>query len=323
MGIEKSITFNGGVLDRAAHLRSHQDRIDELSVSNAARFVLFWRGKILVKGESPIIIARLSAGSPVMKECRSEQIFLGFEGETPIFAADMSTWEPDLENSADMHGAFDDTVQTHPAFADDERFSDLRPIMAKLMSQDAEMAAMGRALWSWHHSHGFCSKCGAKSVMSSAGWQRQCPACSSPHFPRTDPVVIMLITHGNNVLLGRSPGWPQDMYSLLAGFVEPGETVENAVRREVMEESGIEVGAVSYVASQPWPFPASLMLACQGEALSTDITLDPVELEAARWVSREEVAQAYAGRHPELTVAREGAIARTVLQHWLMDTLKP
>ena len=167
----------------------------------------------------------------------------------------------------------------------------------------------------------FCAKCGAPSEVSQGGWQRGCPACKAQHFPRTDPVVIMLITRGNSVLMGRSPGWPQGMYSLLAGFVEPGETIEAAVRREVVEESGIKVGAVSYLASQPWPFPASLMFGCMGEAESDEITVDPDELEDARWVTREEMMQVFAGEHPEIKPARKGAIAHFLLHNWLADTL--
>ena len=154
-----------------------------------------------------------------------------------------------------------------------------------------------------------------------AGWQRNCPDCGGKHFPRTDPVVIMLITHGNSALIGRSPGWPEGMYSCLAGFVEPGETLENAVRREVMEEAGVPVGAVSYLSSQPWPFPASLMFGCKGEALSTDIQLDPVELEDARWITREEMVQAFNGQHPEVRAPRKGAIAEFLLSGWLADRL--
>jgi NAD+ diphosphatase len=131
----------------------------------------------------------------------------------------------------------------------------------------------------------------------------------------------MLVTRGNSVLLGRSPGWPEGMYSLLAGFVEPGETLEAAVRREVFEEVGVEVGAVSYLASQPWPFPASLMFGCAGEALSDALVIDPVEIEDAMWVTREELMTAFAGAHPEILPARKGAIARFLLENWLADRL--
>jgi NAD+ diphosphatase len=131
----------------------------------------------------------------------------------------------------------------------------------------------------------------------------------------------MLITHGNRVLLGRGPTWPEGMYSLLAGFIEPGETIEAAVRREVFEESGVRVGAVGYLASQPWPFPASLMLGCRGEATSEAITLDPEELADARWVTREEMVSAFAGTHPLIKPSRKGAIARFLLENWLADRL--
>ena len=141
------------------------------------------------------------------------------------------------------------------------------------------------------------------------------------HFPRTDPVVIMLILSGNSVLLGRSPAWPQGMYSLLAGFMEPGESIEAAVRREVLEEAGVPVGQVDYLSSQPWPFPSSLMIGCRGTALSRDIRRDPVELEDARWVGREAVLAAMNGQDPDLRPARQGSIARFLLERWLADSL--
>lgn len=147
------------------------------------------------------------------------------------------------------------------------------------------------------------------------------PLLWRPAFPRTDPVVIMLVTRGNSVLLGRSPAWPEGMYSLLAGFVESGETIEAAVRREVLEETGVRCGAVGYLASQPWPFPASLMIGARTEALDDVLTLDPEELEAARWVTREELVSAFAGRHAEIRPPRPGAIAGFILRNWLADRL--
>ena len=200
-------------------------------------------------------------------------------------------------------------------------FAELRRVMTWLSPRDAELAATAKAVQGWHLSHGFCARCGAETTITQAGWQRVCPACKTSHFPRTDPVVIMLITHGNSVLMGRSPGWPEGMYSLLAGFVEPGETLEAAVRREVFEESGVEVGEVSYLASQPWPFPASLMFGCQGRASSHKITIDPVEIEDALWVSREEMMDVFASKHPKILPARKGAIAHFLLENWLADRL--
>jgi NAD+ diphosphatase len=183
------------------------------------------------------------------------------------------------------------------------------------------MVTMAKAVLSWHEIHGFCARCGAKSVISQAGWQRDCPSCSAHHFPRTDPVVIMLILHGNSVLMGRSPGWPEGMYSLLAGFVEAGETIEGAVRRETFEESGIKVGEVSYLSSQPWPFPSSLMFGCMGVALTSEITVDPDELEDAVWVTREDMALSLIVDNPAMKPARKGSIARFLIENWLADTL--
>jgi NAD+ diphosphatase len=193
--------------------------------------------------------------------------------------------------------------------------------MSRLSPRDAELAVTAKALYGWHDTHRHCARCGDTSVMAMAGWKRRCPTCGAQHFPRTDPVVIMLILHGNSVLLGRSPGWPEGMYSLLAGFVEPGETIEAAVRREVLEETSVRVGRVGYLASQPWPFPTSLMVGGIGWAESTDIAIDPKEIEDAFWVTREEVMQAFAGQHPTLLPAREGAIAHFLLRNWLADRL--
>jgi NAD+ diphosphatase len=182
--------------------------------------------------------------------------------------------------------------------------------------------ATAKALVGWHATHRFCARCGTESRIAEAGWQRMCPDCGARHFPRTDPVVIMLILHGNDVLMGRSPGWPEGMYSLLAGFVEPGESLEAAVRREVFEEAGVRVGEVGYLASQPWPFPASLMVGCRGVAASREITVDPVELEAAEWVSRERMLDIFAGLDDTMKPARKGSIANFLLTHWLADSLE-
>jgi NAD+ diphosphatase len=265
---------------------------------------------------------QLPADHPVLSAAACPPIFLGRIAGAAIFAQDISAWKPTEPVDEAQIGAFlDPTIQHHPAAPDDSVFRELRTVMNQLDARDAEMAATARALINWHDSHGFCAKCGAASVMSEAGWQRLCTACGAHHFPRTDPVVIMLITQGEKVLLGRSPGWPEGMFSLLAGFVEPGETIEAAVRREVHEETAVRVGAVRYVAGQPWPFPASLMIGCRGEALSTEITVDTHELEAARWVTRSELLTVFAGTHPEIRPARKGAIAHFLLEHWLADNL--
>jgi NAD+ diphosphatase len=224
-------------------------------------------------------------------------------------------------DAAALGGFLDPTEQRHPLIGDDLAFAELRRMMTWLNPRDAELAATGKAILSWHSGHPYCARCGGETDVTAAGWQRQCKTCNASHFPRTDPVVIMLITRGNSVLMGRSPGWPEGMYSLLAGFVEPGETLEAAVRREVFEESGVEVGQVSYLASQPWPFPASLMMGCAGEAISEEINIDPVEIEDAMWVSREEMLEIFSGNHAKVLTPRKGAIAHFLLENWLTDSL--
>ena len=314
----ESVTFGGSALDRAAHLRGD---VTDLLRDGTSRTIILWRGKPLVEGEARDQLVRVGLDHPVLDAARGEPIFLGMEAAGACFATDLSAWEPDAFDKAALEGFFDPSEQQHPDLAAGQVFCELRGVMTRLDARDAELAATARALMLWHRSHRFCAKCGAESAVAMAGWQRNCPSCGAPHFPRTDPVVIMLITHGNSVLMGRSPGWPEGMYSLLAGFVEPGETLEAAVRREVFEEAGVRVGEVGYLASQPWAFPASLMFGCRGRALNREIRIDPAEIEDAIWVSREEMMAAFAGTHPVLKPARKGAIAHFLLRNWLADRL--
>ena len=317
----EQVTFGGSGLDRAGEIRADGGAVAAAQADPAARAVLFWRGKALISPARPASLARLPLDHPVLAGRLGDAILLGREDGAARFACDISDWEPDGFDPSQLGGFLDPSEQRHPDLGDDLAFAELRRIMTWLSPRDAELAATGKAILGWHETHRFCAKCGHESVVAQAGWQRNCPACKASHFPRTDPVVIMLIIHGNSVLMGRSPGWPEGMYSLLAGFVEPGETLEAAVRREVFEEAGVEVGEVGYLASQPWPFPASLMFGCWGQATSRDITIDPVEIEDAIWVTREDMMQAFSGAHPKILPARKGAIAHFLLENWLADTL--
>jgi len=315
MRIAEQVTFGGSGLNRAAHLR--RDAKAMQAHLAMGRVLPLWRGKPLLRGAALDYVA---ADHPVLAGALPP-VFLGLDaGGQAVFAQDISAWAPPTDPEA-ATGFFDAGLQHHPDLGPDVAFGDLRAVMAGLTPREAEVAAMARALLEWHRSHGFCAACGAQTWPSEAGWKRTCPDCSAHHFPRNDPVVIMLITHGNRLLIGRSPNWPPGMYSLLAGFVEPGETIEAAVRREVAEESGVVVGPVGYLASQPWPFPASLMLGCRGEALTDAITLDPVELEDAIWISREEMVTVMAGDHPSIRPSRNGAIAQFLIANWLADRL--
>lgn len=313
------VTFGGSGLDRAAFDRT-EEREAALAASPQARTILLWRGKPCVVHDPEsggYGLARVALDHPALAH-GGLRLLLGRDGEVPTFATDLSAWAP--QEVPDTLGAFaDPSTQVHPDLPD-AVFVELRSAMTQVSARSAELAATARALFEWHRTHGFCARCGAASRPHAAGWERICTACGRRHFPRTDPVVIMLVTHGNSVLLGRSAGWPEGMHSLLAGFIEPGETVEAAVRRETWEETGIRVDGVTYLASQPWPFPASLMIGCRGHATTREITIDPHEIESARWLSREEVVQAMAGEH-DVKPARPGSIAHFLLKNWLADRL--
>ncbi|MEL6464690.1 MAG: NAD(+) diphosphatase [Pseudomonadota bacterium] len=318
----ESVTFGGSALDRAAELRGNPDAIAAALADPSARAVLMWRGKPLIQRTRPAALMRVRLDHAACSDAdQTAAVFLGREDGAPRFALDLSGWTPKDLDLTTLGGFLDPTEQHHPACGEGEVFAELRRVMTWLSPRDAELAATAKAVFGWHDTHRFCANCGSASEMAQAGWQRTCPACGAHHFPRTDPVVIMLITHGNSVLMGRSPGWPEGMYSLLAGFVEPGETLEAAVRREVFEEAGVRVGHVDYLSSQPWPFPASLMFGCRGEAISQDITIDPTEIEDAAWVTREEMLSIFAGEHESFLPARKGAIAHFLLENWLADTL--
>lgn len=310
----ETVTFGSAGLDRAAHRRRDADGLAaDLALS---KVLPLWRGKLLVQGKA---LAWIDATHPALVGA-GPIVFLGEAEGSLHFAADLSAWQPEA-GAEPAIGFLDPTVQYHPALGTEAGFAELRGFMADLTPLEAELAATAKAILGWHHSHGFCAACGARSDIVQGGWQRSCPDCKTQHFPRTDPVVIMLVTHGNAVLLGRSPGWPEGMFSLLAGFMEPGETVEAAVRREVFEETGVRCLGVDYLASQPWPYPSSLMIGARTKAESRSITLDPTELEAALWVTREDMVQVLAGSHPDIRPPRKGAIAEFLLRNWLADRL--
>jgi NAD+ diphosphatase len=315
MKLAETVTFGGSGLDRAAQLRGN---LTETDISQGQSIVI-WRGKVLVVNKDNPNLAMLSCTHPIVAD--APQIFLGRDDGTMLFATDISIWEPPSDQEAQSLGFFDPTEQRHPDLPASHVFLELRGCMNALSARDCELAATARALFQWHQSHKFCSRCGGRSAMTQSGWQRNCNDCNASHFPRTDPVVIMLITHGNDILLGRSPNFPEKMYSLLAGFLEPGETIEAAVRREVLEETNVEVGPVTYLASQPWAFPNSLMIGCHGHATSKQIAIDPHEIEDALWISKSEMMDVFAGTNDTLFPARPGSIAHFLIKNWLADRL--
>ncbi len=321
MRLAETVTFGGSGLDRAAELRGSPGTLAAALADPSARVIPMWRGKPLLAGPGRDGLGFVAPGHPALAAAAEPVVLLGREAGAIWFAADISAWEPAGIDAAAAAAFFDPTEQTHPDLPADHRFAELRGAMTRLSPRAAELAATAKALLGWHATHRFCARCGAASRPAAGGWQRTCPACGAHHFPRTDPVVIMLVVRGNALLIGRSAVWPQGMFSLLAGFLEPGETIEAAVRREVAEETGVRVGGVRYLASQPWPYPASLMIGCLAEAETEAITLDPAELEAARWMTREEMVAVMAGTHPQVKPARRGAIAHALIAAWLADRL--
>jgi NAD+ diphosphatase len=207
----------------------------------------------------------------------------------------------------------------HAAVVVDRVDDALQPVSLRMLGptiapEDASLAVHAVGLSRWHETHRFCPRCGTATTVGQAGHVRECPSCGATHFPRTDPAVIMLVTDGDRALLGRQPSWPELWFSTLAGFVEPGETLPDAVRREVMEEVGIEVGDVEFAGSQPWPFPSSLMLGFYATALTHDLTIDHTEIEDARWFTREEITDLTASG--ELMLPPRVSISRWLVQSW-------
>lgn len=297
------IGFNHNPLERRSERRDDHAFIDGLRSDPAARFLVFDGDIPLFKQGSerdPWFLASEAAtfGEPL------HRVFLGEERDgSGRFALGFTL------NLAPEH-------PENPALDTLYDRIDLRSIALQglVAAETLGMLGEARSMLDWQRRHSFCANCGSASRVAAAGWQRICDVCGARHFPRVDPVVIMLVIDGERCLLGRQRHFAPGMYSALAGFVEPGETVEAAVRREVMEEAHVKCAQVAYFASQPWPFPSSLMVGCFAQAADTDIVVDTVELEDARWFSRQEVAAMLAGTHAsELSAPKPFAIAHHLL----------
>jgi NAD+ diphosphatase len=293
------IGFAGNIIDRQSEKRGQDDVANALA-DPAARLMLMPSGRILLKHGDGIFDPefRLDEAAPYAPAL-DQAVLLGRSGQGPVLAVPAGV---DIETLPETVKAID-----------------YRSVGVQGLIDEAALGAMaqGAALLAWHATHGFCSKCGTRSEMRAGGYRRHCPNCNTEHFPRTDPVAIMLAVTREHCLLGRSPHFMPGMYSALAGFIEPGETIEGAVRRETFEESGIRLGRVVYHASQPWPFPYSLMIGCFGEALNEDISFDGAELEDCRWFTRAEVRAILAGdKSSGVFVPPKAAIAHHLIRAW-------
>ena len=294
------LAFTQSPLDRGGNNRTDESWIAEQAESPQARAILYWRGQPFVdSGQLVWIKGAALEWLPV----EGPLIFLGLQDGAPRLAAML---DPDTE-------------APDPGVAGE--FMDLRMGAASLSADEAGIAGHARSLIEWRGRHQHCAVCGARTRQAEGGGKRVCTQCEAEHFPRVDPVAIMWITEGGRALLGRQGYWPEGIYSALAGFIEPGETIEDACRRETMEEAGVELGAVRYVESQPWPFPSSLMIGLHADARSVEIKIDAKELEDARWYSREEVAAALEGRSETLVMPPSAAIARRLAERWIAGEL--
>lgn len=301
-------------LDRRSDLRRDERWLNERRDDPASRFLVFVDLNIVITSSPDRASAHvrwfgaselLAIGVDV--SIVSAASLLGIDAEKRAHFA-VSLESADLARSPGLSALLKPAV-------------DLRSLARQgaLDAEDMSVAGLARGLAAWQCSTRHCSACGGRLKLREAGWRQRCWACGRDHFPRMDPVVIMLVSDGERCLLGRDSRFPDNLYSCLAGFLEPGEDVAAAVRREVFEEAGLEIGEVTYQESQPWPFPHSLMIGCRARALTTDLTLDPVELPDAFWASREDVRIMLAGVHPQGRQAPGPyAIARKLLEAWLV-----
>jgi NAD+ diphosphatase len=303
LGPGPRLAFAGSRIERAADRRADAAALAALAHDSRTRSYLIGGETVALKktssGHDPLFTAAEIGG---LGET-AEVAFIGLLDGAARFAVALSP------SAIAM-------LQARP----DIELIDLRSIAVRGLLENVHLSALaeGKALLNWHARHRFCPNCGAATRPTDGGWRRDCPACRTLHFPRTDPVVIMLAVAGERCVLGRSHRFQSGMWSCLAGFVEPGETIEEAVRRETREEAGIVCGPVAYFASQPWPFPMSLMIGCYAQARSREIVIDRTELDDARWFERDEVALMLSGRHPDgFTAPLPHAIAHHILRAWV------
>jgi NAD+ diphosphatase len=303
------IPFAGSPLNRASEKRTDSNWIESKRREPSALVLPLWRLQPFMLGpensEPPIELGLVRAGivEPLV-EAGALCIFLGLDGDRAVFAIDV----PEAGDPA-----------TVGPLAGLGYFRDARAAGSMVSIEHAAIIAHAKAMIDWHQRHGFCPRCGAPTKIMDAGYRRLCGKCNAEHFPRVDPVVIMLASYGEACLVGRGKQFPPGMFSALAGFVEPGETVEEAVRRELMEEASVKVGEVTYYATQPWPFPSSLMIGCFAKAESRDAKVDENELAEVRWLERSAARELIEGKQVDgVRVPPPIAIAHHLIKTWAL-----
>jgi NAD+ diphosphatase len=304
------IPFGGNPLNRASEKRTDLNWIESKRRDETSLILPMWRLEPFLLGAEksipPVELGLLRPGiADSLAGAGAACIFLGLDGDTAVFALDISE-ASDPQNVGPLAGL--------------GHFREARTAAQIVSIKDAAIIAQAKAMIDWHRRHGFCPSCGAPTKMMDAGYRRLCDQCHAEHFPRVDPVVIMLATHGEACLVGRGKQFPAGMFSALAGFVEPGETIEEAVRRELMEEASVKVGEVTYYATQPWPFPSSLMIGCFAKAKNRDIKADENELAEVRWIERSVARELIEGKQVDgLRVPPAIAIAHHLIKTWALS----
>ena len=295
--------FVTDILDRAAHLRGDDSKLMALEGRRDARAYVVHRDSLVVKQDADAPRALLTIDEALKFGANPGTIFLGLRDGAPVFGMGISA------------AAVESLLPR-----EDVKVSELRGMAMQGVVPPGQLSAIAvaKSMVNWHQRHGYCANCGTRTAMREGGWKRECPNCKAEHFPRTDPVVIMLVALDDRVLLGRQKQFPPGMYSCLAGFVEAAETIEDAVRREIFEESGIRCTDVNYYMTQPWPYPSSLMIGCTARATSENIVVDRTELEDARWFDRTEATLMIKRQHPDgLAGPHPFAIAHHLLGRWV------
>jgi NAD+ diphosphatase len=295
-------TFAGNPLDRAGDFRNTPEWLVEQAANVEALAMAFWAGKPLLEDhpDGPRLAWLDLKHAQKLAPEPHQTLFLGLWKSAPVFAVELEGPMDPAEGPVRGLGAF----------------TEMREAAAVLSGADSAMAGGAKSLFDWHRRHGFCANCGVATRTTAGGWRRVCPSCEAEHFPRVDPVTIMLPVFEGRCLLGRQAAWPAGRMSALAGFLEPGETIEEACAREIMEEAGLTVTAVRYHSSQPWPFPSQLMIGLIAEVSDDNATPDQTELEAVAWLTKDEARAVLAGQHA-IKTPPPFAIARTLLQAWV------